>query len=189
MGRKGFTPSEIICSFRNLTHKRALFLTGFTLIELLLYLAVVPFILLSISAFFFSFPEARVKNQTIMEVEEQGAFVMNHITQTIRNAKATTSPLPGSSAASLSLDAVQAADDPTIFDLSNSAVRITEGLQSPIVLTNSHITVSNLQFQNLSRPGTPGIVRVQFTLHRVNPEGRYEYNYQKTFYGSANIRQ
>ncbi len=161
---------------------------GFTLIELLLYLAIVPFILLSISAFFYIFPEARVKNQTIMEVEEQGAMIMDLITQIIRNAETINAPLAGSSTSSLSLDVVNAALDPTLFDLSGSTLRITEGAGSPVALTNSRVVVSGLTFQNLSRPSTPGIVRVQFTLQYANPEGRYEYQYQKTFYGSAAIR-
>ena len=119
-----------------------------------------------------------------MEVEEQGAHVMNLITQTIRNAEAIIAPLPGS----LTVNVVNAADDPTLFDLSGEALRITEGIQSPVLLTNTRVIVSDLIFQNLSRPDTPGIVRVQFTLQHINTEGRYEYNYQKTFYGSASLR-
>lgn len=161
---------------------------GFTLLELLLYLVVVPFILLSISAFFFLFPEARVKNQTSMEVEEQGAVIMNIITQTIRNAEGITIPTIGTSASSLTLDVVPLADDPTIFNLSGSTFQITEG-GNTVTLTNTQVAVSGLTFQNISRPDTPGIIRVQFTLQYVNPEGRYEYNYQKTFYGSASLRQ
>ena len=161
---------------------------GFTILELLLYLAVVPFILLSISTFFFSFPEARIKNKTIMETEEQGAHIMNLITQSIRNAESITAPLSGTSASALVLDVVNVSDDPTIFDAGGSVIQITEGASSPIALTNSRVAVSDLVFQNLSRPDTPGIVRVQFTLQHINTEGRYEYNYQKTFYGSANVR-
>lgn len=161
---------------------------GFTLIELLLYLAITPLILLSISLFLSSFFEARIKNQTVMEVENQGIHVINLITQTIRNAQAINTPLPGSSASSLSLDVVNTALDPTLFDLSGSTLRVTEGVGSPVALTNTRVIASGLTFQNLSRPSTPGVIRVQFTLSRVNPEARYEYNFTKTFYGSANIR-
>lgn len=162
---------------------------GFTLIELLLYLAIISLILLPISSFLSSFFEARVKNQTIMEVEEQGVSVMNIITQTIRNAEAINTPPVGSSAPSLSLNVVDAGLDPTLFDLSGSTLRVTEGAGSPVALTNTRVLASGLTFQNLSRPGTPGVIRIQFTLSRVNPEARYEYNFTKTFYGSATIRQ
>lgn len=55
-------------------------------------------------------------------------------------------------------------------------------------LINSRVTVSNLTFSNLSRPGTPGTVRIQFTLTHINPEGRQEYNFSKTFYDTATLR-
>jgi len=51
------------------------------------------------------------------------------------------------------------------------------------------VTVSGLTFQNLSRSATPGTVRIQFTLTHVNPAGRNEYSFAKTFIGSATLRQ
>lgn len=162
---------------------------GFTLIELLLYVAISSVMLLAISFFLQTLLESRIKNQTIAEVEQQGLQVMQLITQTTRNAEAITSPLLGTSASSLTLDVITVISDPTIFDLSSGAIRITEGAGSPVALTNSRVTASNLTFQNLSRAGTPGIIRIQFTLTHINPEGRNEYNFSKTFIGSATLRQ
>ena len=55
-------------------------------------------------------------------------------------------------------------------------------------LYNSRVTASNLSFQNLSRTGTPGTIRIQFTLSHINPSGRNEYDFNKTFYGTASLR-
>ena len=162
---------------------------GFTLIELLLYVGIASSILLVSTLFLQTLLESRVKNQTIAEVEQQGLQVIQIITQTIRNAETITSPTIGSSAASLTLDVIAASDDPTVFDLLGGAIRITEGVGSPIVLTNSRVTASALNFQNLSRADTPGIVRISFTLTHVNPAGRQEYDFEKTFYASASLRQ
>lgn len=162
---------------------------GFTLIELLLYVSITAVLLLSVSLFLFLLLESRVKNQTIAEVEQQGLQAMQIITQTARNAEAITSPAQGASASSITLDVITASSDPTIFDLFGSALRITEGAGSAVAFTNSRITASGLTFQNLSRTGTPGTVRIQFTLTHMNPEGRNEYNFTKTFIGSATLRQ
>lgn len=162
---------------------------GFTLIELLLYVAISSVMLLVISFFLQTLLESRIKNQTIAEVEQQGLQVMQLITQTVRNAQAITSPLLGTSASSLTLDVITVVSDPTMFDLSSGAIRITEGAGSPVALTNSRVTASGLTFQNLSRTSTPGIIRIQFTLTHVNPEGRNEYSFTKTFIGSATLRQ
>ncbi len=162
---------------------------GFTLIELLLYVAISSVLLLVISAFLSSLLQSRVKNQTIAEVEQQGVQVMQIISQTIRNAKDINSPTQGTSASSLSLDVITGANNPTVFDLSSGVVRIKEGVATAIALTNSRVTASGLSFQNLSRSNTPGTVRISYTLTHLNPSGRNEYDFTKTFIGSATLRQ
>lgn len=162
---------------------------GFTLIELLLYVSISAVLLLAVSVFISTLLQSRIKNQTIAEVEQQGLQVMQLITQTARNAEAITLPAQGASASSLTLDVLTGASDPTVFDLSGGIIRIVEGAGSPVALINSRVTASALTFQNLSRASMPGTIRVQFTLTHVNPEGRNEYNFSKTFIGSATLRQ
>src|SRR3990167_1911975 len=90
---------------------------GFTLIELLLYTSLLGIIVLLASIATATLLEARVKNQTIAEVEQQGLQVAQFIGQIARNAEAITSPGVGASAAALTLDVVTPAKDPTVFDL------------------------------------------------------------------------
>lgn len=161
---------------------------GFTLIELLLYVSIIGVMVLSVAGFLSLLMQSRVKNQTISEVEQQGLQVMQMITQTVRNAEAITSPAPGASASSLTLEVITATNDPTIFDLSSGVIRIKEGVNSAVSLTNSRVVASDLTFRNISRASTPGTIRIQFTLTHVNPSGRNEYSYSKTFYDSATLR-
>lgn len=162
---------------------------GFTLIELLLYMAIASIILLALSFIFSILLDSRVKNQTIAEVEQQGLQAMQIMTQTIRNAEAINFPSIGTTASSLSLDIITTANDPTVFDISSGVLRMTEGMGSATSLTNARVVVSGLSFYNLSRAGTPGTIRIQFTLTHLNPEGKSEYMFAKTFTGSATLRQ
>ncbi len=162
---------------------------GFTLIELLLYVSISAVLLLALSLFLSTLLEARVKTQVMAEVDGHGAQVMHLITQTVRNAEGVTSPTTGSAASTLTLDVIAGASDPTVFDLSGEVIRIAEGAGSAATLTNSRVTASGLSFSNLSRASTPGVVRIMFTLTAVNTTGRNEYDYTKTFYGSASLRQ
>ncbi len=162
---------------------------GFTLLELLLYFAIVSVMTLVISAFLFSILEARAKSRAIAEVEQQAGNAIQIISRTIRNAENVNFPAPSATSSSLSLDVWDAAKDPAIFDVSGAALRIKEGTGAEIALTSSRVVVSNPVFSNLSRAGTFGVVRVQFTLSYVNPENRNEYDYSKTFYVSAALRQ
>ncbi len=163
--------------------------SGFTLIELLFYVGTASGILLVSTLFLQTLLESRVKNQTIAEVEQQGLQVMQMITQSIRNADSITSPTIGDRTASLELDVATERDDPTIFDVSDGAIWITEGGESPVALTNSRVAVSSFTLQNLSRPDTPGIIRISFVLDHVNPEGRQEFGFSRVFSASAGLRQ
>lgn len=161
---------------------------GFTLIELLLYIAIASIIVFTTASLLrFTF-ESRVKNQTIAEVEQEGAQVMQLITQTVRNSTAVNSPTIGNSAASLSVNVTTGASSPTVFDLSAGAVRIKEGAGSAVNLTSSKVSVTNLNFSNLSVTSPPDVIRITFTVTYINNSGRNEYNYSKNFYGSADLR-
>ena len=166
-----------------------IFFKGFTLIELLLYIGISSIMLLIISVFLSLLIESRIKNQTVAEVEQQGLQVMEIITQTARNADAINTPTQGTSAPSLSLAVIPPANNPTLFNLSGSVIYITENINTPVALTNTRVIVSGLLFQNLSLAGTPGTIRIQFTLTHINTSGRNEYSFAKTFIGSATLRQ
>ncbi len=161
---------------------------GFTLIELVLYLALASILLLTVVTFLGVLLQSRVKNQTIAEVEQQGAQIMQLVTQTIRNAEGVNSPGQGASATSTSLNVVSAANDPTVFDLSGGVLRITEATSTPVSLNSSRVSVSGLTFENFSRSNTPGTLRIQFTMTYVNPGGINEYDYSRTFRASATLR-
>ena len=164
-------------------HKR-----GVTLVELLLYVGISSSILLLASLLLASILEARVKNETVAEVEGQGRFVMELIVRAARNSRSITAPVPTATGASLTLNVVSTSQNPTVFSLSSGTIRITEGAGAPISLTNARVAASALLIENRSRAGTPGTVRISFTLARVNLSGRNEFNYSRTFTANATLR-
>lgn len=161
---------------------------GFTLVELILYVSVSALVALAASGLIILIVQARVKSQTVAEVEQVGSQVMNLITQTVRNSPKINSPLPGGTSGVLSLANQSSTKNPTIFDVQSSTIRIAEGVSLPVPLTSFRLLASGLLFQNFSRANTSGTVRVQFTLTHQNPGGRNEYDYTKIFHGSATIR-
>lgn len=161
---------------------------GFTLIELILYVALVSLLLVALSGVVGMVLSARVKGQSIAEVEQQGLQAMHRITDTLRNAQGVTSPGAGASASSVTVDVLTIANDPTIFNLSSGILQMQEGTTPAVALTNSRVVVSSLTFQNLSQPSTPGSVRIQFTVTYNNNTGRAEYAVSKTFVGTASLR-
>ncbi|MEI7451934.1 MAG: prepilin-type N-terminal cleavage/methylation domain-containing protein [Candidatus Falkowbacteria bacterium] len=163
--------------------------SGFTLLEILLYIAITSILMLAVSFFMAMLLEARIKNQTIAEVEQQGLQVMQIITQTTRNATIINAPSIGTSSSTLSVNTYITTTTPTVFYLASSTIRMTESSTAAVDLNNGRVLASNLLFLNLSRSSsTPGGVRIQFTLSSVNTSGRNEYNFTKTFISSAALR-
>lgn len=97
---------------------------GFTLIELLLYVSIVGGILLSVSLFFATVADSRIKNQSISEVNRQGELITERIAQAIRNADSITSPTAGNSAASLTLAMPVSGENPTVFAVNGGGTQI-----------------------------------------------------------------
>lgn len=162
-------------------------LKGFTLIELILYIGISSFILLAITLFATLMVQGRIKSEVINEVEQQGYQTMQIITQAIRNAQNISSPTSGS-AQILSLNMSDGSVDPTQFTLQNGKIYIQEASNQAINLTNNQVEAGSLNFTNLSRQNTPGIIHIEFTLSHINPEGKNEYSFQKTFKSSASLR-
>lgn len=160
---------------------------AFTLVELILYISISSAFLLLISFFTGVLLEGRIKNQTIMEVESQGLQAVELITKSIRNSEGIIAPVVGTSSSFLTLDVVNVADDPTIFD-APGVLRVKEGVNPFVSLTNSHVVMSALNFTNVSLPDTKGSIKGSFVLDSVNNSNRYEYNYSKTFYFSASLK-
>lgn len=162
---------------------------GFTLIELLLYMAIATIVVTGVTILFVLVIGARVRTQTIGEVEGQGAFVVQQIGLSGRNAASINSPAPGTTDSTLSLQVNDSTKSPTVYSLSNGVLYVTEGSGQPIALTSPSITISDLSFTNLSTSGTPSeALRMSFTASYVNNIGRNEYDYSRTFTDSFSLR-
>jgi hypothetical protein len=128
---------------------------------------------------------SRVNNQITLEVNNQGNQAIRIITQSIRNATSIDTPSVSSSTPSLSLTTLVSNNNPTIFSISNGILFMTEGLNSPIALTNDNVVVSNLIFSNMSNPSTLGSVKVRVTLTGTVSNKSKSSN----FYGSGTIKK
>lgn len=150
-------------------------------------MAITGTLLMGVVSFFGVALEVRVKSQSIAEVDQQGAFIMDAITQTIRNASSVTAPAAAGNGATLTLVVPTGSLSPTVFGLSGSTLQVTEGAAAAVALSSNDVQISGLSFKNLTRSGTPGVIQVGFTVARVNTTGRNTYDYQKTFTSSAEV--
>lgn len=163
--------------------------SGVTLIEMLLYISLSAIMLTIVALFLQLITTSRIKNQVVNEVEQQGLQIMQEINQKIRNAESVNSPTAGNSANSLSLNLYNPQKDPAIYGLSGGDLELTEGGNPVLPLNSNQTVISNLIFTNLTRDNSEDVIRIQFTIEHINPSGRNEYTYIKTFYSTASIRK
>ncbi len=161
---------------------------GYTLIELLLYVGLISMLLSAVVAFFGVTADARIKNQTISEINDQGTYALDYMAQIVRNATSVSSPTIGATGTSLTVVVPTANLSPTLFSVTNGVLQIKEGATAAISLTSSKIKVDTLSVSNVSRSGTSGIVQISLTLSRTNSLNRNEYDYQRTFTTSVGMR-
>ncbi len=161
---------------------------GFTLLEILLYIALAALLFSAIAFLFISSMRVSERTRTINEVEWQGTEAMQIILAEVRSASGINSPATGTTAALLSLSSASSTKNPIIIDSSSSTLRIKSGLGNYLNLISGKIRLVDLQFSNPSQINTKGVIKIQFTLGYDNPNLVYEYDYQKTFYGSASLR-
>ncbi len=161
---------------------------GFTLIEMLVYTAIFSVMIFALVAYMSTLSQSQIRNQAVLEVNDQGVQALRVITQNLRNATVINSPTLGTSANSLSVNTTSAGTTPTLFTLSGGILYLTQGTNAAVALTNNKVTVSNLSFSNVSRPSTFGTVKVSFTLTSITNSSKAEYNYSNTFYGSGTLR-
>ena len=110
------------------------------------------------------------------------------ITQAVRSASGINSPSMGNSANSLSLQMANPDLNPTVFEVSEDKIRLSQGISGPYELTTDELEVTNLNFTNLSYPDTPGTVRIEMTIKHKNPGEIMEYEALIDMASSVSLR-
>lgn len=148
---------------------------SFTLVETLIYLAIISLILVTAVNFLWSIIFGNIKESSHQEIQQNARFALTKMAQEIKKATAINSPLfGGPSLSSLSLSMADSGLNPTIFDIFEGKLRITQGIKQ-FYLTSDQATISNLQFTNLSYQDTPGTIRIEMTVEYLNPENLSSY--------------
>lgn len=162
---------------------------GMTLIETLIYVSIFVTFIITLTSFIGTINASRKKNQINLEVNYQGSEVIRIINQTIQNATSTSQPALSNSGDTLVLQMSDVTKSPTIFSIASSTIFVQEGSGSKVALTNNKVQVKDLVFTNFSRPNTPGVIQVKFTMSNPTSLTKPEEQYSKEFYGGLSIKR
>lgn len=156
---------------------------SFSLIESVLYVGFAAIIIPLLAYFLFSSTQLMSRNQALLEVERTANFITQTITQNLRNADTIINPLLGESSSTLSLVVFTQSGATTTmeFSLKGGQLALAESGNGSVWLTTTSTAISGLLFSNASRGGTPGSIRLQFTVTKDS--------YAKIYYAGGSLRK
>lgn len=146
--------------------------SGFTLLEFLIYIGIVSVVLVAMVLMTTESILLGAKSDALVSLHYSARYALDRIGEEIRNATNINEAdsVFGSNPGRLSLVTANPATNPTIIDVSNDAVRITRGANSPTALASIPVRTTQLVFFNRSKTGTPGTVKIILQLSPLHAQ-------------------
>lgn len=162
---------------------------GFSIVELLISIAIMSIVVVVAVTVMRSALNNEKRGRALEEVEWQASFIMNTISQSLRNGTAINSPAAGVTATTTSIAiSTIPAENPTVFTLTNGRVTISEAGGSAIPISSTAVTVTTLTFQNVTAGTNEGSIRVTLGLRYNNPNNIPEQSYSTTRVTTVSMR-
>ena len=164
---------------------------GFTLVEFLVYSMIVTAMTGALVLTGVNLMQARAKIGIIEEVNHNSRTVMEKMIYHVQQAESINSPALNSTSTVLSLEMEIPAENPIVFEVNkDDELTMKKGTDTAVPLTTEKVKVSFLEFTNTSyTTSTPGTIRIEMMIEHDNPTGRAGYDFERTFYTTANIRK
>lgn len=162
---------------------------AFSLIETLLYITLFSVVVVMIVGVYGLVIDVKAKDRVTFEVTSEGSRIMQIITQSIRNATLINSPPAGSDAGVVSVNVFDINNNPTMFYLTGEDIVMKEGGLAEVILNSNRTKVTGLKFTNLSRAGTNGTIKVEFTIIAVSTNPKAPFQFSQSFESNATLKQ
>ncbi len=157
---------------------------GFTIIEFLVYISILAIAVNAMGGVALNVFKVGARTDAIQEVAHNGRFAMQRIGQAVKSASAVLSP--ETEGGVLTLEFAEADKNPTIFDVSESVLRIKEGNKGYVGLTSSEVDVKSLKFSRVSLSGLDS-VEIEMDISFNNQKELPEYDFENFFVGAFTV--
>lgn len=152
---------------------------GFTLLEFIIYFALIAIVVTTITLFAVDVVKSRAKAVAIAEVEQNMRFGLQRVQRAVRQASKLDvgASTLNSDAGVLSLDMAATSTTPTVFDLSDGALRMKVGSGAFTPVTSPDVRVTKLRFSKDNAAGNGVAVTTEIALEydTDNPDVLFRY--------------
>jgi len=133
---------------------------GFSLVEVLIYIAVSSAMLMVVVGFVGWVMRVRNKVSIESKVEQNARYVMARMVNEIRHADDLTVV----DQSTLSLTVSDPDKNPTIFDINNGVLYMSQGTGDLIAITGNDVKVGEVLFDDRTTPNSADIVKITLTV-------------------------
>jgi prepilin-type N-terminal cleavage/methylation domain-containing protein len=153
---------------------------GFTLVELLIYIAIFSIFSIFLVSILSTFTRIQVRQVGVNEVNHQINFVSTVIQSMVKKSSLINMP-DGIVTSTINLRMASSTLDPTIIYASGTAIYMVQGNNSPTMLTDSNVNVTNFSAIKYPTSGGSYIVQVNLSLTYNNPNPASQFSQSLQF--------
>lgn len=165
---------------KNIFHNKS----GMTLIEVLIYIAIFSLSITSLVSYFLMVNAINIKDNTIINVENDSKFIFETIGKNIINSNDIVYPLNGSASSTLILN-MPSAEDNLVFYLNDGMLYAKDAENSSYEISSNNTRIKNLEF--FVTGSDVKNVKISFLLETKKGKSK-EYFYQRQYYNSFSTR-
>lgn len=155
---------------------------GTSLLEVILFLGILGIISGTIVGVLMSTQDARIRQRSVAELEQQGTHVLTNLTKIMRRAERIIVPATNGTGGTLVLQMAQNSEFPTIVTRTGSGKFLLVQKSSTSALIGPNLTVHDLVFRNVN----DGNVWMSFRLVTIIPTLSQQV-YSRAFNGTATL--
>lgn len=172
-------------------HKRQSARPGFTFVEFLVYFLILGIILAAVTSFMFDVIQTRTRVRVVAEVEQNMRFSIQRMLRAVRTADGLDAggSVFGHPDGVLSLDMSVPSVSPTVFDIADGVLRITEGAGTSTPLTTPDVVVDKLWLSRDNLSGDAKTITIQMEVRSRNADGGSTFKYVSSTSSTAVIRK
>lgn len=139
---------------------------GVTLVEMLLYITLMAMMSTTIIPLLFNATESRQRQDAIAAVEQNGAQILQTISQEVRDAERIIYPARGGTGYVLALQTDSGSTNPTMFLRESGALLMIQGSGSRVIST-SLVGITSFMVDNTSASTNYNSVAISFGVRRT----------------------
>ncbi|MDP3052025.1 MAG: hypothetical protein Q8N42_00795 [bacterium] len=138
---------------------------GFTLIETIVYTALVSIIMVGALVAVYQVLESNDALYNKIITEQEANFLLRKFAWAASGISAINLPTVGATSSVFSVNKINFSENPLVFDLNATDVRLKRGTKEPAILNTQNVKIKNLVFQHLAAAGNaPEAIKINLTV-------------------------